>query len=676
MQQLRIGVDIGGTFTDLVAYDEFSKTFSFVKVSTTINPEDGVINSLMKIYKNQKIRIFSHSTTIATNALLTRQNWPKVALITTKGYRDVLEIGRQRRPEIYNLMSEKPLPIVPRDLRFVVEEWIDSQSNVVKELNYNDLEKIVESLKQVDFIAVSLINAYKNNIHEKKIKEYLMEKINKNVIISSDIDPLPKEFERTSTTVVNALLYPIVSKYLQDLKEKLFSITDKIPIFIMQSDGGLNTIENVIQKPVSIIESGPSSGVLASIFFSQLLKIKNLLTFDMGGTTAKAGIVYNYETQYTFEFEAAGKTHSGRSIKASGYTVRYPFIDLAETSAGGGSIAWIDVGNALRVGPKSAGSYPGPVCYDLGGNEPTITDANLVLGRINPSYLLNGEMRLNRDKAYNAIRDLGKRIDLDLYSTALGIIKIANNQMSKIMRIVSIERGFDPRDFYLIAYGGAGPMHAVDIASDLNLKRIIIPPQPGLFSALGLVLSDFKMEYMRSVMKLLDDLDEGSIQKIFSEMEEKAILDIEKSNVKGKLFFIKRANLQYYGQGFELYVSLGEKNIVENLKKEFNKRHKNVYGYSSNDPIFLVSLNLVALVKFKKPLMEEAKKNKEKIKEKRMVYFSDEPVETYIYDRSSLGYESRIVGPAIVEQYDSTTLIPPGWNATVDKYSNLILRRQ
>jgi len=676
MEKLRIGVDIGGTFTDLVAYDENSGNFFNIKVQTTVNPEEGIINALKRIYRNQKIMIFSHSTTIATNALLTKQNWPRVALITTKGYRDVLEIGRQRRPEIYNLKVERPVPIVPRELRFVVDERMDANGNIIKPLNLNDLDEILDELKNVDVIAVSLINSYKNNSHEKLIKDYLSKKLNIPVIISSEIDPLPKEFERTSTTVVNALLYPIVSKYLKKLEKEIKNLIGNVPIYIMQSDGGLNTIESIIEKPISIIESGPSSGVLASLYFSRLLKIKNLLTFDMGGTTAKAGIIYNYNTQYSFEFEAAGKTHSGRSIKGSGYTVRFPFIDLAETSSGGGSIAWIDEGNALRVGPRSAGSYPGPVCYDLGGSEPTITDANLILGRLNPDHILGGEMKLNFEKAYNAIKMLSEKINLDVYETALGIIKIANNQMSKIMRIVSIERGYDPRDFHMIAFGGAGPLHAVDIASDLNVKSVIIPPNPGLFSAFGLVVSDLKREYVKPLMLEIEKMDDNLIEKLFSELEENAIEDFKKSNVKGDIYFIRQANMQYLGQGFELDITLREKNIVENMKNDFNKKHRRIYGYSTNDPIFVVSLRLTAILKFKKPKIPVLKKEGKIIKTKRKVYFSEEPVETDIYERSSLGDGYIVNGPAIIEQYDSTTLIPPGWNAKIDKFSNIVIRRE
>ncbi len=676
MEKLRIGVDIGGTFTDLVAYDENSGNFFNVKVPTTVNPEEGIINALKRIYRNQKILIFSHSTTIATNALLTKQNWPRVTLITTKGYRDVLEIGRQRRPEIYNLKVERPIPIVPRELRFVVDERMDANGNVIKPLNLNDLDGILDELKNVDVIAVSLINSYKNNSHEKLIKDYLSKKLNIPVIISSEIDPLPKEFERTSTTVVNALLYPIVSKYLKKLELEVKNLIGNVPIYIMQSDGGLNTIESIIEKPISIIESGPSSGVLASLYFSRLLKIKNLLTFDMGGTTAKAGIIYNYNTQYSFEFEAAGKTHSGRSIKGSGYTVRFPFIDLAETSSGGGSIAWIDEGNALRVGPRSAGSYPGPVCYDLGGREPTITDANLILGRLNPDHILGGEMKLNFEKAYHAIKILSEKINLDVYETALGIIKIANNQMSKIMRIVSIERGYDPRDFHMIAFGGAGPLHAVDIAFDLNVKSVIVPPNPGLFSALGLVVSDLKREYVKPLMLEIEKMDDNLIEKLFSELEENAIEDFQKSNVKGDVYFIRQANMQYLGQGFELDITLREKNIVENMKKDFNKKHKRIYGYSTNDPIFVVSLRLTAILKFKKPKIPVLKKEEKIIKTKRKVYFSEEPVKTDIYERFSLPHGYIVKGPAIIEQYDSTTLIPPGWNAKIDKFSNIVIRRE
>lgn len=688
-----IGIDIGGTFTDIVAYDEELKDFSYLKLSSSVKPEESVMHGLSQtISSGKELGVLFHSTTVATNALLTRRGWPKVALVTTEGFRDVLEIGRQNRPELYNLRTERPKPIVPRHLRFTVAEKCGSKGIVEKGVDEGDLRRAAEDIRRekAEIVCISFINSYANHSNESLAKSILEGLVDVPVVCASDIDPLPKEYERTSTAAVSALLHPIVTAYLGRLHELVRKDFGNVPVYIMQSDGGATTIKGAIEKPISIIESGPASGVVSALHISRLLDRRNLLTFDMGGTTAKAGIIQDGAVEYSHEFEAAGKTHSGRSIRGSGYPVRFPFIDLAETSSGGGSIAWIDAGGALKVGPVSAGSFPGPACYDAGGSEPTITDANLVTGRLNQKSLLSGTMPISRRKAEEAIREkVADPLSVSVEKAATGIISIANNQMAKVMRIVSVERGYDPRNFDLVAFGGAGPLHAVDVALSLGMRSIIIPSSPGLFSAFGLITVDLKREYKKSVMKSAADTDREQMSAMYRELEANAVSEAEAEGWKGKdISFLRSASVQYSSQGWELTIPVSSKGKrraqavdISRLVKDFNMKHRQVYGYSSpSDPVNIVSLNLTSLVALPKLKQKPARDGGSRIpggalKEERSVTFSDGSHLSKVYTREKLLSGNILNGPAVVEQYDSTSLIPSGWRGKVDPYGNLILRR-
>ncbi|MEM1724676.1 MAG: hydantoinase/oxoprolinase family protein [Thermoplasmata archaeon] len=524
MERYQIGIDIGGTFTDIVIFDSALNEIKVIKILTTSNPEEAVIDALknLKINKDD-ISIINHATTIATNALLTGSNLPKGALITTYGFRDIVEIGRQRRAEIYNLDFNRPKPLIPRKYRYGVRERILHNGDVYIELNYKDLEKIKKKIKseKIETLAISLLNSYTNPLHELKVKDYFSD-LNISAFISSEVDPQYREFERTSTTVVNAILSPIVTTYLKKLEEGIRLMGFNAPIYVMSSNGGLNTINYASKMPISIIESGPGAGVMSSLYLSKYLGIENIITFDMGGTTAKAGTIVNGKIEISNEFEAAGKTHSGRSIKGSGYVVRYPFIDLAEVSAGGGTIAWVDDEKILHVGPKSAGSIPGPAGYGKGGVDPTVTDANIVLGRI-PEYILGGEMKIFPNLSKESLKKISYPLDLDEIRSAKGILALANNTMAKAISIVTIERGRDPRDFTLFAFGGAGPLHSCDLAEEMGIKEIIIPKNPGLFSAFGLLTVDIRRVFISSVIQ-------GNLNQIFMNLIEKAKTSLIQEN--------------------------------------------------------------------------------------------------------------------------------------------------
>ncbi len=686
-----IGIDIGGTFTDIVAYDEERGEFTYLKLSSSVNPEESVISGLEQIRSaGREPDVLFHSTTVATNALLERKGWPKVGLIMTSGFRDVLEIGRQNRPELYNLRTERPKPIVPRYLRYTIDEKC-TRGRIEKGVDEAEIAVIAQQMKTegVEIACISLMNSYSNPSNEHAARRLLRKHIDVPVICSSDIDPLPKEFERTSTSAVNALLYPIVSTYLSRLRGLIGSRFGAIPIYIMQSDGGATTINGAIEKPISIIESGPASGVVSALYLGNLLGKRNLLTFDMGGTTAKAGIIQNGAVEYSHEFEAAGKTHSGRAVRGSGYPVRFPFIDLAETSSGGGSIAWIDAGNALRVGPVSAGSQPGPACYGRGGTEPTITDANLVTGRLEETSLLSGRMRISRSMAEEAIRrNIADRLSIGTVEGGMGIIAIAANQMAKVMRIVSVERGYDPRRFELVAFGGAGPLHAVDVAQSLGIGSIIVPSSPGLFSAYGLITVDLKREYRKALMKTAADMDGASLAEGFREIEEKALETAESEGWNRKaVSFLRSVSAQYSSQGWELTIPVrmsgrkgSEKMDMDGITSDFHSRHRQVYGYASpSDPVNIVSLNLTSLISLAKPKHSSLRKggvspSSAALKEERSVYFTGMERKSRVFVKERLAAGNIIRGPAVIEQYDSTTLVPPGWKALIDRWGDIMLR--
>ena len=693
MTRYKVSVDIGGTFTDLVALNEESGEILNIKVpSTPKEPAEAVINAFkefLRVTPNAKISVVVHATTIATNALLGQLNLelPKTALITTKGFRDVLEIRRQRRHELYNLFIQKPRVLIPRRLRFEVEERIGPKGEIITPLNKVQAEKLARRLEKenVKAVAVTLLFSYINPKHEREIGK-ILGKLKKKIYVtlSSEIAPEYREYERTSTAAVNAVLMPIVSSYLNNLQRKINNLGIRAPLCIMQSDGGISAKNMAAKKPVSIVESGPAAGVIASAFYGKLLGIDNILSFDMGGTTAKAGAVKEATPEIVSEYEIAGKVHSGRIVKGSGYPVRQPFIDLAECSAGGGTIAWVDEGKALRVGPISAGAEPGPACYGRGGAQPTVTDANIILGRLNPRYMLGGEMKVYPELSEEAVKkNICEKIGLDLVDSAAGIVKIANSIMAKILRIVSIERGHDPRRFVLMCFGGAGPMHACALAEELHITKMVVPPNPGLFSAYGLLTADFQTCLTKAVMELTEKVDAEKVEAIFKKLELKGMKLLEKQNVpRASISFVRQADLRYLGQSYELTVPTATPFTKETLRKtveSFHEKHKAIYGYAvENEPVELVNVKLTAVGLVEKPKLKvhithEATPSRAALITKRQVFFEkyNDYIETPIYRREKLKSGNTILGPAVIEQYDATTLVYPEWKIIVDRFGNL-----
>lgn len=673
MDRFKIGIDVGGTFTDIILYDNITRESNIVKVlTTTKNPESAIVTALCDLCKDpEQIALINHATTIATNALLTQTKLARTALITNHGFRDILEIGRQLRPELYNLYTNRPLPLVKRKNRFTVHGRIRADGKEIDPLHEPEANKLAKIIvnKKFESVAIAFLNAYINDSHEKRMKDILLNKnFGGTISCSSDVNREYKEYERMSTTVVNAVLSPLMSTYLRNLKANLENSGFQAPIYAMNSDGGMNTLMYASTFPISVIESGPAAGVLASQHLANNLSLKKVLTFDMGGTTAKAGAVIDGECDISYEFEVAGRTHSGRSIKGSGYSVRYPFIDLSEVSAGGGTIAWVDEGDALRVGPNSAGSEPGPAAYGKGGKNPTVTDANIILGRINQNYLLDGKMPIYSNLAKQAINVIAKKLGMTLKDTAEGIIKLVNLNMSKAIMTVSVERGRDPRDYTLIAFGGAGPIHCCDLAEELEINHIIVPTHAGIFSAFGLLVANITRTFSLPVFST-----DSFLEPYFDEVRKIASKTMKKEGFQNYLFK-EYVDVRYSGQSFELRIPY-QKSV--DIKKHFSEKHKETYGYSSDDQIEIVNIRVKSVIPasgLNRRRLKQKHREQGKPKDYREVLLKNSLKQTPIYSRAELKIGTYGEGPAIIEEYDSTLVINPGWKWEMHDYGTELMR--
>lgn len=685
----RVSVDVGGTFTDLVALDEATGEIMNIKTpSVPKNPEKGVVNAVkmfLSDHSPDSVKMIGHATTIATNALFGQVDLelPRTGLVTTGGFRDVIEIGRQRRAEVYNLFFERPSMLVKRKHRYVLEERVNPDGSVSRKISEDETQAIIDKIKEdgIESLVVGFINSYANNCHEVLVKDRIMDAIpGLYVTASHEITNEYREYERFSTAVVNASLMPVIHRYISKLEDDLDGLGLETQLYVMQSNGGLARSNVVSMKPATIVESGPAAGVIASAWLGQMTGVRDIISFDMGGTTAKAGTVRGKMPEVVPEYEVAGTVHMGRLVKGSGYPVRFPFIDLAECSAGGGTIAK-EQNRVLQVGPVSAGAVPGPACYGRGGKEATITDANLLLGRLNPGDLLSGEMSIYPEYALNAYKALGRRLDLDEYEAAISVVRIANSMMSKILRIVSVERGYDPRDFSLVAFGGAGPMHVCALAEELEINKVILPPNPGMFSALGLLTADLFHDYSNPVLELSGDVDPSVVEEMYQRMEQTGHETLELEGVPmDRRGFQRTIDIRYKGQGFELNVETDgvfDQTSIGEAVKRFHSRHMEVYGYmDESEPVEFVNIKLRVIGYLDTPRLVEARNdNRSEPTGLRKVFFEsiDDWVDTSIYDRNTLG--KRVEGPAIVEQYDSTTVVYPGWSLEQDGMGIMTLRR-
>ena len=700
----RLGIDIGGTFTDVVLIGDDGTVLTQKVPSTPDNYAEGIAAGLAPLLPRQIAEVV-HGTTVATNTILERKG-ALTGLITTKGFRDVLEIGRLRYPRLYDLTWEKPLPLASRRLRREVEERIDANGEIMQPLDVEGAREVIRWMltQDIESLAVCLINAYINPIHERQLGELIRE-IAPDLPVSLSCDVLPeiKEYERTSTTVINAYLQPVVSRYLHSLSDRLNQqlvqadsagvsasqhdspvTSDSLPLYVMQSNGGVMSAESAAEMPIHIIESGPAAGVIASLTLAERVGLTNVLTLDMGGTTAKASLIEGGQIMHSPEYQVGGGVSGGtRLSKGGGYPLRVPAIDIAEVGAGGGSIIYLDTGGALRVGPQSAGAVPGPACYELGGAEPTLTDANVVLGYLNPEYLAGGALPLNAEKAHQSLYDkIAAPLNLSAPDAAHGIYRIAAANMARAARAVSLERGRDPREFVLCAFGGNGPLHATELAESLGMKRILIPPAPGLFSAFGLLYADIAYHLVQTYKRLLTELDAGEFKATLGRLEASAREGLMAEGETATQVTLQRAvDLRYAGQSSELTLPIVNADIrrpqfFHTLGERFAADHERTYGHRApDDPIEIVNLRLTALIPTAKSQFSYLQpRNSQSLTSNRRCYFGRETgwLEVPVLSREGLGSESES-GPFIVEEYDTTILVPPRCTARRDEWGNIVI---
>jgi len=688
---LRVGIDIGGTFTDLVALDAAGTLTRIKLASTPKAPETGFLAALDRLLAEtaaSEIELVAHASTIATNALLGQMNLtlPRVAFVTTAGFRDVLEIGRQNRSAIYDLGVTRPRPLARREDRLVVRERRTHTGDVLEPLDPDDVARVVATIAErgIASVAIGFLHADVDGAHERAMADALRSALpDIDVSLSSEIDPQYREFERFSTTVVNAALGPIVRVYLERIAAGLRERDVLAPAFIMRSDGGMTALEHAACRPAALIESGPASGVIAAAFVGRALGIENVLSFDMGGTTAKAGTIVRGTPAIGTSYEAAGGTHSGRAVRGSGYPVRFPFVDLAEVSAGGGTLAWVDRAGALRVGPHSAGADPGPAAYGIGGR-PTVTDANLVLGRLNPDALLGGAFPISVTRAYAAVAGVARPLDGDVLRTAAGIVTLVDHEMAKVLRIVSVERGYDPRDFTLLAFGGSGPLHACAVASEVGMTRIIVPPQPGVFSAYGLLAADVRAVAVRSFVEPARDDAFARVSALFEALTHDVDAALAAQAVAPeRRRFARELDLRYAGQLNEL--SVGDVTSLVAARAAFHRKHRERYGFAvEEEPVEIVTVRAIGIGTTHKPALAAlprdagSRANRRPAPEsgvQRVAFDGTHSRPMPVYARTALHDGENFRGPAIVEQYDATTYVAPGWHALVDAQANLHLER-
>ncbi len=654
---MKVGVDTGGTFTDFVCWD--GKEWTYLKIpSTPRNPAEAVLEGLSRLRKKGESLGVVHGTTVATNALLERKG-AKTAIITNRGFEDVIEIGRQNREELYNLHYRRPEPLVPRYLRFGLKCRINYRGEILEDLEEEELGKIYEELREkgVESVAVCFLHSYANPEHEERVGRFLEEKGGLFVSLSHEIVPEFREYERFSTTVVNAYVSPRMASYLSFLEEKLKG--DRLSI--MQSNGGVISPEKAAREAVRTILSGPAGGVVGATFVGRLAGYEKLITFDMGGTSTDVSLI-------------DGRPRVTTEGKVAGFPVKIPMIEIHTVGAGGGSIAYLDEGGALRVGPRSAGALPGPICYGRGGKEITVTDANLFLGRLSPEHFLGGNMKLFPELLKDPMEKLAKQAGLSPEELAEGIITVVNSNMEKALRKVSVERGYNPSEFTLVSFGGAGGLHCAELARALSIPRVLVPRNPGLLSALGLVVADRVKELSLTVMLEEEELSGETLRELYSLLEERILKEFEEEGFGGEILLERLVDVRYRGQSYEITVPL-----LPNFRENFEREHRRLYGYvHENRPLEVVNLRLRATGTEEKPVLPKIEKgdkepSSEALVGKREVLWKGERISFSLIDREKLRAGNRIDFPAIVLEYSSTTLIPPDCRAEVDDYGNIII---
>ncbi|MDE2007417.1 MAG: hydantoinase/oxoprolinase family protein, partial [Rhodospirillales bacterium] len=686
----RIGVDIGGTFTDVALVEEATGRIAVTKLLTT--PRDfgeAVLAGLGAALAGEGIAadavtLLAHATTVVTNALLEHKGAP-AAFVATRGFRDILELRRSSRADLYDLLQDPPAVLIPRRHRFEITERIGAAGEVVTPLAKAEIPALAAAIRAtgVPSVAICLMFAFLNDAHEQALGAALRAALPEvRVFLSSEVLPEIREFERASTTAVCAVVGPVLQSYLARLEQAVAALG--LPnLQVMGSSGGVMDAATALAMPAAAVESGPAAGVIAASRAGAQLGRPNLLSFDMGGTTAKASLIAGGAIPLTAEYEVGGAGHANRWMHGTGHPIRVPVIDLAEVSAGGGSIAWIDPGGALKVGPRSAGAEPGPVAYGRGGTHPTVTDAAVALGWLDGTALLGGALPIDRAGAEAAIaRDIGTPLGLDARAAAARIAEVVHANMAQALRIVSVERGHDPAEFALIAFGGAGPVHAAFLAEELAIPEVIVPPAPGAFSALGLVATDLRRDWSRTLYAALDTLEPERLAALIGAMEARGTAFLDGAAIPPARRALRReADLRYRRQAYELTVPVADGAVtaatIARLIADFHAAHERAYGHANPaEPVQLVNLRLSAIGRQNAVTLREHHDPAAARTRAREAWFPGAGVITVpVHWRAGLAPGATLAGPAVVEQLDSTVLIPPGWIARVDENGFIGMRR-
>ncbi len=680
-----VGVDIGGTFTDFMLYDTESGSVHVHKVpSTPAHPEQAMVSGLAELcvdagFAPADVAGVFHGTTVATNAVLEHEG-AVAGMITTRGFRDIVHIGRHQRPLHYSVMQDIPWQAQPfvqrRHRKVVTERIVPPAGEVLTPLEESEVRTAAQELREegVEAVAVCFLFSYLNPEHERRAAAIVREEMpDAFVTTSADIFPQFREFERFTTATMSAFVGPKTGNYLDRLATALEDEGVAGELHVMMSSGGVASVRTAAERPVTLLLSGPAAGILGGQWAGALTGRQRLITFDMGGTSADIGIVT----------EDGVSEASARDTWVGGYPLLVPMLDVHTIGAGGGSIAYVDEGGAFRVGPRSAGASPGPACYGTGGQEPTISDAHIVLGRLDPERFLGGRMKLDRDAAVEVVQKLADQLGLSLTETAEGILTIANSNMARAIRSRTIEKGHDPREFALVAFGGAGPLHAAEVADSLDIPEVLVPPHPGITSAGGLLTSDLKYDQMRTVFQLQGSVDSDRLNQELDGLEKELRGWLELDGVSGgDVEVIRALDCRYVGQGYELRVTLGDGPFTEQALEQFHLLHEREYGSAYGDPIEIVNARVTAIgrrppldsVPVSSGILADAL-----LGESEGVFRVDgnlQPLPTRFYDRSLLPLDEPLAGPAVVFHLDATTVVPPSWTARADASGNLILTKE
>jgi len=661
-----VAVDIGGTFTDLVAFDHDTQNVIYTKAPTTY---DNFVDGILQCFEKGNIKpadadFVSHGTTLVINSLIQRRG-AKCALVTSQGFRDVLEIARANRPDPFDLHYERDEPLIPREHRFEVPERIDAKGEIITPLDLTALDALTDELArlEIEAVAIFFMSSYLDPTHEEQAAEMIRRKLpDVYVTCSTELTREWYEYERTSTVAANAYVGPQVNTYIRQLENDFNAQGYDGSLFMMGSNGGLLSVDLTCRQPIGLVESGPIGGCIGAGAYAEALGYNNMVAFDMGGTTAKCALVENGKFSVESVYYVNGYVQ--------GFPIKWPVIDIVEVGSGGGSIAWLDEQNRLSVGPQSAGSTPGPVCYGNGGTEPTVTDANLLLGRLNPDRFLGGEMKLALEETRQTLAEkiadpLGYNGEDGLIQMADGIVSLATVVMAGAIRQVSVEHGLDPRDFALFAYGGGGPLHASALARELSIPTVIVPPEPGNFSAIGMLLADARVDASKTFTGLLDDDLVGSMNSIFSDMEGEATESLARDFGTSDVYYERKAEMRFRGQRHNIQVPITGLRTVAEIRTAFERDYKRRYGHADSEaPTELQALHLSAFARLRRPDIKSLPRasGEGRPQEQRAVYFGDAGgmQDTAIYDRHGLDVGFKATGPAVIEEYGSTTVVWPG----------------